>query len=365
MRRLLLTTGGTGGHIFPALAVAEAVRRTTPDADILFVGSDYGPEARLTAAAGIPFLGLPVRGLVGRGMKAVGAMFRMAAAFGTALNAVRRFRPQAAIGFGGYASAAPLAAARILGVPCLLHEQNAIAGAGNRLLARLARRVCVSLPETRGFPAGKTVLTGNPVREAVAAVGARPREFSGRKLLIMGGSLGAHALNGYAQAHLARWRAAGVEILHQTGTADEKSTRAAYVAAGYAPDCVRAFIDDMAGAYAWADLALCRAGATSVAELCAAGLPSFLIPFPRAAHDHQTRNAEALASAGAALLAPQDAMDAADVAGQVLALLEDGERRREMSRAALSRARPDAAERVAAEARALIRPAGAFSEHAS
>ena len=353
MERLLLTTGGTGGHIFPALAVAEALRALPPQARILFVGSDYGPEARLAAAAGLDFAGLPVRGFVGRGIRAVGAAARMLAAAGRALAVVRRFRPQAVAGFGGYAAFAPMLAGRCLGVPCVLHEQNAVPGASNRLLARLARRICLSLPGTEGFPQEKCVLTGNPVRAAVAAVGERPRTFSGRRLLIMGGSLGAHALNAYMPGQLARLRAAGVEIRHQTGRADEDAVRAAYTAAGYDPACVTAFIDDMAAAYAWADLALCRAGATSVAELCAAGVPSILVPFPFAAHDHQTRNAEALRAAGAALLVAQRDMDAADIAGQALRLLDDPARRESMSAAARRHARPDAAERVLREIRAV------------
>lgn len=352
MERLLLTTGGTGGHIFPALAVAEALRRECPRARILFVGSDYGPEVRLAAAAGLEFEGLPARGFVGRGFRAAAAAGRMVAAFGRALGVLRRFRPQVVAGFGGYAAFAPMLAGRCLGVPCVLHEQNAVAGASNRLLGRLARRICLSLPQTAGFPPERCVLTGNPVRAAVAAVGEMPRDFSGRRLLIMGGSLGAHALNEHVAAHLARLRAAGVEIRHQTGKADEAAVRAAYAAAGYDPACVSAFIDDMAAAYAWADLALCRAGATSVAELCAAGVPSVLVPFPFAAHDHQTRNAEALRDAGAALLVPQSAMSEADIVGVTLSLLNDPGRRAAMSAAARRNARPDAAARVLREIRA-------------
>lgn len=353
MERLLLTTGGTGGHIFPALAVAEALRREYPRARVLFVGSDYGPEARLAAAAGVDFAGLPVRGLVGRGVRALGAAARMLLATGRALSLVREFRPQVVAGFGGYAAFAPMLAGRCLGIPCLLHEQNAIAGASNRLLARLAQRVCLSLPGTEGFPQEKCVVTGNPVRAAVAAVGEQPRNFSGRRLLIMGGSLGAHALNVCVPEHLARLRAAGVEIRHQTGVADEAAVREAYVAAGYAPECVSAFIDDMAAAYAWADLALCRSGATSVAELCAAGVPSILIPFPFAAHDHQTRNAEALRDAGAALLVAQKDMESVDIVGMALELLDDPERRAGMSAAARRNARPDAAGHVLREICAL------------
>lgn len=172
MDKILLTTGGTGGHIFPALAVAEELLRRDPASRLLFVGSLYGPEERLARQAGIPFAGLPVRGFLGRGLKAVGAGARMSWAVLKALNIVRRFQPRAVAGFGGYAAFAPMLAARILGVPGILHEQNAVAGTSNQLLARLAQRVCLSLPGTEGFAPEKCVLTGNPVRRAVSAARA-------------------------------------------------------------------------------------------------------------------------------------------------------------------------------------------------
>ncbi len=346
MDNILLTTGGTGGHIFPALAVAEELRRRNPNANLLFVGSLYGPEARLMQQAGIPFEGLPVRGLLGRGFKAVGASAQMALAVCKAMGIIRRFKPDVVAGFGGYAAFAPMLAARLLGVPGVLHEQNAIAGASNRFLARLARRVCISLPNTSGFDMKKCVFTGNPVRAAVTAVGQISRQRQTRRLLVMGGSQGAHALNAFMLEHLAEFRGAGVEIRHQTGITDEGSARAAYVAAGYAADCVSAFIDDMAGAYAWADVALCRAGASTVAELCAAGLPSVLVPFPYAIHDHQTRNAEVLTRSGAAMLVPEGRMAVQHMSEILLRLLTMPGEREPMAAAALSAARPDAAARV-------------------
>lgn len=348
MNRILLTTGGTGGHIFPALAVAEELRRRNPDAGLLFVGSLYGPEARLARLAGVPFEGLPVRGLLGRGWRAVGAALRMAAAVGRAVGVIRRFRPDVVAGFGGYAAFAPMFAARLMGVPLVLHEQNAVAGTSNRFLARSARRVCVSLPETEGFDKARCVFTGNPVRAAVSALGQRaPREGT-RRLLIVGGSQGAHALNAFMLAHVQEFRRAGVELRHQTGKTDEADARAAYAAAGYGPECVSAFIDDMAGAYAWADMVLCRAGASTVAELCAAGLPSVLVPFPYAVHDHQTRNAAVLERCGAAVLVPEKDMAARELDGLLLHLLGTPEERARMSRAAREAARPDAAARVVA-----------------
>ncbi len=348
MDNIILTTGGTGGHIFPALAVAEELRRRNPNANLLFVGSLYGPEERLMRQAGIPFEGLPVRGLLGRGFKAVGAGAQMALAVVKAVGILRRFKPDVVAGFGGYAAFAPMLAARILGVPGVLHEQNAIAGASNRFLAQLARRVCISLPNTSGFDMKKCVFTGNPVRAAVSAVGQVDRHRQTRRLLVMGGSQGAHALNAFMLENLAEFRGAGVEIRHQTGLTDEGSVRAAYMAAGYAPECVSAFIDDMAGAYAWADVALCRAGASTVAELCAAGLPSVLVPFPYAIHDHQTRNAEVLTRSGAAVLVPEGRMAVQRMSDILLRLLTMPGEREPMAAAALAAARPDAAARVVA-----------------
>ena len=343
---ILLTTGGTGGHIFPALAVAEEVRQRHPQAKLLFVGSLYGPEARLVRLAGIPFEGLPVRGFLGRGLKSVEAGFRMTWAVGKALGIVRQFKPDVVAGFGSYAAFAPMLAGRLLGVPTMLHEQNAIAGASNRVLAKLARRICLSLPETEGFAPDKCVLTGNPVRAGVNEAGRLPRARGARRLLIMGGSQGAHAFNSFVVDRLDLLREAGVDIRHQTGSADENYVRAAYVAAGFAPSCVSAFIDDMAAAYAWADVALCRSGATTVAELCAAGLPSVLVPFPYAVHDHQTRNAEVLARSGAAILVRESRMITDGLENTLVQLLNDSGERTRMSVAALASARPDAASRV-------------------
>jgi UDP-N-acetylglucosamine--N-acetylmuramyl-(pentapeptide) pyrophosphoryl-undecaprenol N-acetylglucosamine transferase len=347
MQRVLLTTGGTGGHIFPALAVAEELRRRHPDIGILFMGSDYGPERRLCERAGIAFQGLPVRGFLGRGMRGAAALARMLLAIPRARGIVSRFNPDAACGFGSYAAFAPLLAARLCGVPCVMHEQNAVAGASNRFLARFMEAVCVSLPGTRGFEGRKTVVTGNPVRSAVLAARDRRRGFAGRKLLLVGGSLGAHALNRLMTSILPVLRDAGVAVRHQTGVQDEAEVKQAYEAAGMDASLVSAFIDDMAEAYAWADLVLCRAGASTVAELCGAGLPSVLVPYPYAAHDHQTGNARALESAGAARLLPERELDAPLLAETLLGLLAQPETLEAMSAKALALAAPAAAAGVA------------------
>ena len=352
IQRVLLTTGGTGGHIFPALAVAEELRRRNPGVDLLFMGSLYGPEKRLAAEAGVPFVGLPVRGFLGRGLAGIAALGRMSLAIPRALAVVHRFHPDAAAGFGSYAAFAPLLAARILGVPAVLHEQNAVAGASNRFLSRLTARVCVSLPDTKGFTC-PVVVTGNPVRRDVFAVGGQKRGFDRRHLLIVGGSLGAHALNKFMVEMLPVLKKAGVSIRHQTGVRDEPVVKEAYARAGYDPSCVTAFINDMPGAYSWADLVLCRAGASTVAELCGAGVPSILVPYPYAAGDHQTGNARALEQAGAAVLFQEKSLSASFLGGTIIGLFGEPDRLAMMSRAALGLARCDAASRVADQIEAV------------
>lgn len=343
MPKVILTTGGTGGHIFPALAVGEVLRQR--GYELLFMGATYGQEADLAARAGIPFLGLPGRGFLGRGLRAIPAAFDLAAAVSRALRQVYKFAPCAVAAFGGYASVAPSLAAFFLSIPLLLHEQNAIAGMGNKLLSRLAKTVCASLPDTKGF--GKPfIVTGNPVRQGME----KARETAGapgKRLLILGGSQGASALNAYIAGQLPKFRQAGIEIRHQTGAKDYDATCQAYANAGYDPACVSPFIDDMAQAYGWADLAFCRSGASTVAELCIAGLPAVLTPFPAAIHDHQTLNAESLAKAGSALLLPEPQIGrGADI---ILDLLANPEKLGKMSRIAESLARPEAASNVASE----------------
>ncbi|GAB7079814.1 undecaprenyldiphospho-muramoylpentapeptide beta-N-acetylglucosaminyltransferase [Megalodesulfovibrio paquesii] len=355
LERVLLTTGGTGGHIFPALAVAEALRQArggsgAESVRLLFVGGQSGPEARLCARAGIEFLGLPVRGVIGRGVKAISAMAALVQSFFQALRILRRFRPQVVAGFGGYASFPSMAAAAVLGLPTALHEQNSVPGVSNRLLARTARTVLLSFPdELQRFHAGKTVLTGNPVRRDIAALHETPQAVSGEKrLLILGGSQGAVAVNDAIIAALPRLREAGVSILHQAGERDATRVRAAYEAAGWDGSCVQAFMDDMAGAYAWADLAVCRAGASTVFELAAAGLPAVFIPFPFATHNHQAVNARHLERAGAAICIEQQQLASRDLAGEVLALFSNPERLAAMGQAARAWARPGAAADIAA-----------------
>ena len=248
------------------------------------------------------------------------------------------------VGFGSYASFAPLFVAQMLGIPTMLHEQNAIAGTSNRIMGRRAVRICLSLPETEGFPAEKCVLTGNPVRKKLCAC-TEKKDFSGKHLLVLGGSQGAHALNLFMIRHGDFFLQKGISIIHQTGTRDEAFVREAMgKKEGYQ---VHAFVHDMAGLYQWADLAFCRSGASTCAELCVTGVPAFLVPFPHAIHDHQTKNALLLQKKGAAQVMAEEDLEKKDAEKEILHLLEDGSRLFHMHENARLLSRPEAAHMVA------------------
>jgi UDP-N-acetylglucosamine--N-acetylmuramyl-(pentapeptide) pyrophosphoryl-undecaprenol N-acetylglucosamine transferase len=347
--RVVLTTGGTGGHIFPALAVAEVLRGQ--GVECLFVGSEYGPERRLAGQAGIEFAGLPVRGVLGRGPRALIALGRMGLAVGKAVPLLGRWRPDVVAGFGAYASCAAILAAGVLGVPILVHEQNAWPGLVNRLAGRLAAKICLSVPDGEGvFAPEKCVHTGNPVRASILAAG-QSRGNAGRepRLLVLGGSQGAKILNTLILGSLPRLLEAGVSLRHQTGLQDLERVRAGYSAFGADVAMVSPFSDDMAAAYAWADIVLCRAGAGTAAELAVAGKPAVFIPFARATHDHQTGNARAVCRAGAAEMFTERELAEKDAVGALISLARDKDRLAAMGRAARALARPDAAAAVARE----------------
>jgi len=357
--RIILTTGGTGGHIFPALAVAEALRRKEPDIELLFIGGLYGPEKELVEKAEIGFVGLPVRGFIGRGFKALSALGAMSTGIGQAMNVVRAFKPHAVMGFGGYAAFAAVFAAWLLRCPCALHEQNAIPGQANKILGKMVQRICLSWPQPAGspsFPEERCVFTGNPIRSGIAALGqSKPGHEGDPRLLVMGGSLGARAINDMVVSILPQLKEAGISVLHQTGKGEYERVREAYLAAGCsaeeADSMVRPFIHDMDAAYADCDLALCRAGATSMAELAATGTPAVFVPFPHAAHDHQTANARAMQDAGGGILLPQTEAqrmtEEGTLAPMLIELLTDRARLAAMREGALSLAHPEAADAVA------------------
>lgn len=355
---VLVLAGGTGGHVYPALAVAEELRGRGYRVE--WVGTRRGLEARVVPAAGLVLHTLAVRGLRGKGARqALLGVLALLWSVPQALALLLRRWPRCLVGMGGYASGPVAAVGWLLRRPLLLHEQNAVAGTTNRLLAPLAR-CCVS-----GFPGAFPAriaceAVGNPVRAALVARGTPAGyDFDGTRplrLLVLGGSLGAQPLNRLFPAVLDALRdaGAGVELWHQCGPAHAAATGERYGAhAGAAVRC-EPFIDDMASAYLWADLVLCRAGALTVAELAVCGRPSILVPLPQAIDDHQRHNARFLSERGAALLVPQAQLDAPALAATIAGLARDPARLRQMAAAAHACARADAAAAVADRCEALL-----------
>lgn len=348
---MIVAGGGTGGHLFPGLAVAESVTGHPTD-EVIFVGSQFGIEARVIPATRFAFHSLAVRGLRGRGWRgALQLSWQLPAAVVRAWKIVRAFRADVVVGVGGYASFPAVVAAWLCRVPGVLLEQNAHPGLANRVLARFAAKVCTTFAEAgRYFPAGKVVLTGNPVRAMPAAA---PRAATGGfTLLVFGGSQGARRLNDALGAAAGALREAvpGLRVIHQTGAADGGRVRERYRDLGVEAD-VREFIDDMGAAYAQADLVLCRSGATTVAELTALGKPAILVPYPYAADDHQRANATVLVAEGAAQMILDRDLDGERVTAAVGALARDRERLEQMGAAARRLGRPCAAAQVVAVCR--------------
>jgi UDP-N-acetylglucosamine--N-acetylmuramyl-(pentapeptide) pyrophosphoryl-undecaprenol N-acetylglucosamine transferase len=349
-RVALVMAGGTGGHVFPALATARVLQRR--GYDIVWLGTQRGIESRLVPEAGIPVEWLSVSGLRGKGLiTLLLAPVRLAVALFQALRAVVKHKPSVVLGAGGFASGPGGVAAWLLRRPLVVHEQNAVAGMTNRVLARLADRVLEGFPGSFGRGV-RAEHVGNPVRPEIAAVAPPERRYPARegraRLLVFGGSQGAARLNAVVPAALAELPAAlRPEVIHQTGRHGYDETVAAYQSRGIEAD-VRPFIDDMAGAYGWADFAVCRSGALTVAELAAAGVPAVLVPFPAAVDDHQTRNAEHVVRAGAAVLLPERELTPVSLAATLRELLEAGRPRLAMmAAAARGTAITDADERLA------------------
>lgn len=347
-RPVVILAGGTGGHIFPGLAVAQALReRAVP---VVWVGAHGGMETRLVPAAGFAIETIAIGALRGKGAPALLlAPLRVLRALAQAWSLLRRHRPRAVISFGGFVAGPGGLAAWLQRRPLLVHEQNRAPGLTNRVLARLARRVLCGFPDS--FRGLETETVGNPVRTEIAIVPPPAQRFAGRegvrRLLVLGGSQGARALNLALPRALASLRGElRVEVRHQCGQSLREETERAYAEAGVTAS-VEPFIDDMAAAYGWADLVVCRAGALTLAELCAAGIGSVLVPFPQAVDDHQTRNAEYLVERGAARLIPQSADLDARIARALRELLNDRAALLAMAQAARALAMPEAAQRVA------------------
>jgi UDP-N-acetylglucosamine--N-acetylmuramyl-(pentapeptide) pyrophosphoryl-undecaprenol N-acetylglucosamine transferase len=348
-RTVMVMAGGTGGHVFPALAIAGELRAAR---EIVWLGTEKGIEARLVPAAGYPVEWIEVEGLRGKGIgRWLGAPLRLLRAVAQARSALRRRRPGVVLGLGGFASGPGGVAAWLAGTPLVIHEQNAVAGLTNRWLSCFASRIAEGFPGS--FPAGRgAIYVGNPVRPEIAALPPPRQRFEARsgalQLFVFGGSQGASSINRLVPAAIALLpESRRPKVLHQTGARDLESTEAAYRAAGVQAD-VRAFVEDMAGAYAEADLVVSRAGALTVAELAAAGVGAILIPFPAAVDDHQTRNAEWLGRVSAAQVVSETGLTAPELANRLATLLGNGRSRLlAMAEAARAQAKPDAARRMA------------------
>jgi UDP-N-acetylglucosamine--N-acetylmuramyl-(pentapeptide) pyrophosphoryl-undecaprenol N-acetylglucosamine transferase len=354
-RPVLIMAGGTGGHIFPGLAVADVLR--AQGVPVAWLGAAGGMETRVVPAHGLELHTVVVGGLRGKGLKTrLLAPLMLARALVASLRVLRRVRPRSVLSMGGYVAGPGGVAARLTGTPLLVHEQNRVAGYTNRKLAGFARRVLAGFADA--LPNGEWV--GNPVRASIAALPAPAERFAARadrpRLLVLGGSLGARALNLALPQALARMPAEQrPTVRHQCGARGLDETRQAYAQAGVEADVVP-FIEDMAAAYGLADLAVCRAGALTIAELTAAGLGAVLVPFPYAVDDHQTGNAQALVQAGAAELIQERDLDVEKLAQRLSVLLADRPRLTAMAEAARAQAKPDAAETIAAACLEAARP---------
>ncbi|RTZ73722.1 MAG: undecaprenyldiphospho-muramoylpentapeptide beta-N-acetylglucosaminyltransferase [Gammaproteobacteria bacterium] len=347
MARIMIMAGGTGGHVFPALAVARELR--SRGWDVKWMGTPDSFEARTVPAAGFDLETVQAHRLRGQGAAGlILAPFRLLHAIGQAWRVLRRSRPDVVLGMGGFVTAPGGIASWLRRTPLVIHEQNTIPGMANRLLSHLARRVLEAFPGSFPVKTG-AVVTGNPVRQEILEVEAPQTRMAGRgetrRILVLGGSLGAQALNETVPLALGQLERS-LEIRHQAGRGKAEAARGIYVENSLDAQ-VSEFIDDMAEAYGWADLVICRAGALTVSELAAVGVGAVLVPYPHAVDDHQTANARYLVEGGAARLLPQSEMDAPKLRGMLESLLADRDELLEMARAARRLGRREATRQVA------------------
>src|SRR5712691_5093511 len=342
-RTIMIMAGGTGGHVFPGLAVADFLRDS--GWRVVWLGARSGMEANLVPKRGYDMAWINFSGLRGKGPVAFFLLpLRLLLAFWQSARAIFAHRPDVVLGMGGYISFPGGMMAALLGKPLVVHEQNSIAGLANKVLAGVADRVLCAFPEALK----RATLTGNPVRPDIAAIAAPERRYAERsgplRVLVVGGSLGAKALNDTVPRALALLTGERPLVTHQSGELHAESLRQAYSAAGVHAR-TPAFIENMAAAYAEADVVVCRAGAITVAEIAAAGVASVLVPYPHAVDDHQTTNARFLADVDAAVLVPQSELSAERLAGLLAGF--DRARLRDMARRARSLGKPDATAAVA------------------
>lgn len=348
-RPVMIMAGGTGGHVFPALALARVLRAHSRQ--VIWLGTRRGLEARVVPADGFAIEWLSISGMRGKGIVSLlKAPYMLGRSLWEALRVMRRHRPAVVVGLGGFVAGPGGIAAWLCRRPLLIHEQNAIAGYTNRMLSHLAREVLTAFPAAFAG-SRKARIIGNPVRADIAALPRPEERFASRtgpvRVLVVGGSLGAMRLNQAVPAALATLAASGqrFEIRHQAGEKHIDAARAAYAAAGVQGE-VTAFIADMADALGWADLVICRAGALTIAELAAAGVGAILVPYPHAVDDHQTHNAQFLVDAGAAQRVADAALTPESLAALLQPLLVDRARLLAMAHAARAVARVDAADKL-------------------
>ena len=352
--RYLISGGGTGGHIFPAVSIANALKELDPNAEILFVGALGRMEMERVPQAGYRIIGLPVRGFNrAQPWKNVSVLIDLAKSIRQVKKIIRDFQPNVGVGVGGYASGAAMWAAANMGIPILLQEQNGFAGVTNKILKDKAAKICVAYEGMeRFFPADKIILTGNPVRQNLLN-GKRTKPEGTKNLLIIGGSLGARTINEAVAAGIPALQAAGIHAVWQTGKTYYEKCKAAWEAAGSPANIeVHDFLSDMPDQYANADLVISRAGASSISELCLLGKPAILVPSPNVAEDHQTHNAMALVNKDAAVLV-RDADAADQLITTALDLIQDDKRLESLHTNILKLAQKDSAKRIAEEVIAL------------
>lgn len=350
-RTIVLAGGGTGGHVLPALALADAFRAAMPECRVLFIGTERGMESTLVPKRGYPIALVPGSRLVGGGLSAkVAGVRALVQGVRAARTVLQREKAALVVGVGGYASGAALLAARSLGLPTAIHESNAVPGLTNRVLGHLVDRVYLGFAAARAdFPYEATVVSGNPVRREIVGTAAA-RAFPSQRpvhVLIVGGSQGSEFLNSHVPdlLHAVVERGVAVQVRHQVGKQDGAPVAARYAELGVQAT-VETFIDDMAAAYAWADVAVTRSGSGTVSELAAAALPALLVPFPHAAGDHQAWNAKVFADAGAGWWVRQEAWHQATLAQRLAEALRDRSAWQAMARAAQAFAGRNAAELV-------------------
>lgn len=358
MKRYLISGGGTGGHIFPAVSIANALKAKQPDCEILFVGALGRMEMERVPAAGYKIIGLPIAGFDRKNLlKNIAVLIKLGKSLLMARKIVKDFRPDVAVGVGGYASGAALRASNWLGVPTVLQEQNSYAGVTNKLLAKKASIICVAYHGMeRFFPADKILLTGNPVRQNLMDIPAKAKEaydyfhFSPERktLLIVGGSLGARTINNSVIGSLQALADAGIQIIWQTGKYYFEQAKEASKAIENPNLLVTDFVSRMDYAYSIADLVISRAGASSISELCLLGKPAILVPSPNVAEDHQTHNAMALVNESAAVLV-KDVEAPQKLISEALHLIKDNDKLSMLSQNILKLAEKDSAERIADE----------------